>query len=127
MSREYIVYKYTFPDGKVYIGRTHSEAKRLGKWEEYKSQYVYRKMLEYDGQIQIEIVLRTTNIFKAFFYEYELISENYENSYNAAVEDRWFDKALDYLGRYVHPTKVTYVQDKLNEFVDEIREVYYNE
>ena len=124
MNREYIVYKYTFPDGKVYIGRTHSDAKRLGKWTEYNTQYVYKKMLEYDGQIQTEILLKTDNIFEAFFYEYEHICANYENSYNAAPEDDWFDKALNYLSRYIHP-RVIETQQKLEEFIKKIKEVYH--
>lgn len=120
MDREYIVYKYTFPDGKVYIGRTHTDTKRLGKWSEYSTQYVYKKMLEYDKQIVIEILFRTRNIFEAFYFEHECICENYENSYNAAPEDDWFDKALDYLRRYIHP-KVIETQQKLEEFINKIR------
>lgn len=120
MDREYIVYRYTFPDGKVYIGRTHTDTKRLGKWSEYNTQYVYKKMLEYDKQTVIEVLHRTTNIFEAFYYEHELICANYENSYNAAPEDDWFDKALNYLSRYIHP-RVIETQEKLQEFIDKIR------
>lgn len=42
-AMEYIVYEYLFPNGKIYIGRTRSDLSRLGNWESYSGQYVYKK------------------------------------------------------------------------------------
>ena len=47
---EYIVYEYLFPNGKIYIGRTRSDLSRLGDWESYSGQYVYKKMKKYEGE-----------------------------------------------------------------------------
>lgn len=46
MKKHYI-YKYTFPNGKVYIGQTHIEAFRYNKQSAYKGQVVYNAMKHY--------------------------------------------------------------------------------
>lgn len=124
----YIVYSYYFPDGKVYIGRTHKGSDRLGNWESYKNQYVYKKMLKYDKNIKIAILFETENIFLAFELEHKLIQKFFKNSYNANLEENWFDNALKYLAQYVHPTqKETYdMLSKWNEIVLAIFDSQYD-
>lgn len=83
---EYIVYEYLFPNGKIYIGRTRSDLSRIGNWESYSGQYVYKKMKKYEGKIEVKVVYKTTNIFYAFVVEHKLIDIHYNHSYNANRE-----------------------------------------
>ena len=46
-KRVYFIYKYTFPNGKVYIGQTYKGSGRYGTTWGYKTQIVYRAMLKY--------------------------------------------------------------------------------
>lgn len=46
-ERQYFIYKYTFPNGKVYIGQTYKGSGRYGTTWGYKTQLVYRAMLKY--------------------------------------------------------------------------------
>lgn len=53
----YIIYKYTFPNGKVYIGQTYKDSKRLNNKSAYKGQLVYNAMNKYktwDTEILVE-------------------------------------------------------------------------
>lgn len=66
---QFMVYKYTFNDGKVYIGRTRTDQRRLGKDYTYEGQYVHRwmtKMPDYE----IDILCITDNIFIAYEQEH---------------------------------------------------------
>lgn len=47
MNRKYYVYKYTFPNGKVYIGQTNTDSFRYNKQSAYKGQVVYNAMRHY--------------------------------------------------------------------------------
>ena len=47
IERIYFIYKYTFPNGKVYIGQTYKGSGRYGTTWGYKTQLVYRAMLKY--------------------------------------------------------------------------------
>ena len=113
---EYIVYEYLFPNGKIYIGRTRSDLSRLGDWESYSSQYVYKKMKKYEGKIEIKVVYKTTNIFYAFAVEHKLIDIHYNHSYNANREIDWFNKALIYIAYHTSYTPEE-VADMLNEYL----------
>ena len=46
-ERVYFIYKYTFPNGKVYIGQTYEGSNRFGNHSEYHKQPVHRAMLKY--------------------------------------------------------------------------------
>ena len=46
-KRIYFIYKYIFPNGKVYIGQTYKGSGRYGTTWGYKTQIVYRAMLKY--------------------------------------------------------------------------------
>lgn len=46
-NRIYFIYKYTFPNGKVYIGQTYKGSGRYGTQFGYKGQLVYRAMKKY--------------------------------------------------------------------------------
>lgn len=49
MSKEriYFIYKYTFPNGKVYIGQTYKESRRFGRVSSYKNMLVRKAMDKY--------------------------------------------------------------------------------
>ena len=46
-KRVYFIYKYTFPNGKVYIGQTYKGSGRYGTLFGYRTQLVYRAMKKY--------------------------------------------------------------------------------
>lgn len=92
-TEEYIVYMYVFSDDKVYIGRSKTSVNRFGNIESYKGQYVYRVMKK-QGIKEAYILYKTKNIFIAYWFEYYLIRKYYDNSYNAALEEDWLQKAL---------------------------------
>ena len=46
-NRIYFIYKYTFPNGKVYIGQTYKGSNRFGNHIEYHKQPVHFAMLKY--------------------------------------------------------------------------------
>ena len=46
-NRIYFIYKYTFPNGKVYIGQTYKGSRRFGKVSDYIGTLVYRAMKKY--------------------------------------------------------------------------------
>ncbi len=46
-ERIYFIYKYTFPNGKIYIGQTYKGSRRFGKVSEYIGTLVYRAMKKY--------------------------------------------------------------------------------
>ena len=45
--KRYFIYKYTFPNNKVYIGQTYEGSYRYGEISQYRRQIVYRAMLKY--------------------------------------------------------------------------------
>lgn len=47
MKKQWFVYKYTFPNGKVYIGKAGTKSNRFGVTSGYKGQLVYRAMKKY--------------------------------------------------------------------------------
>ena len=46
-QRIYFIYKYTFPNGKVYIGQTYKGSRRFGRVSSYKDMLVRRAMDKY--------------------------------------------------------------------------------
>lgn len=48
-DRQYFVYKYTFPNGKVYIGQTYKGSGRYGKTNKYKGTLVGNAMIKYSN------------------------------------------------------------------------------
>ena len=46
-ERVYFIYKYSFPNGKVYIGQTYKGSGRFGKPMKYKGMFVGKAMLKY--------------------------------------------------------------------------------
>lgn len=83
MSRMYIVYKYTFADGSVYIGRTYEGSGRYDNPEKYKNQEVYK---HFKNGYTAEILFSSENPFITYFLEHQYILENYENSHNGNQE-----------------------------------------
>lgn len=47
MDKNYFIYIYKFPNGKVYIGQTHKGTYRYGNVSQYKNQFVHRALLKY--------------------------------------------------------------------------------
>lgn len=46
-DKKYFIYKYTFPNGKVYIGQTYEGSRRYGRITSYKNMLVRRAMDKY--------------------------------------------------------------------------------
>jgi plasmid maintenance system antidote protein VapI len=46
-KKEYFIYKYTFPNGKVYIGQTYKRSYRFGLESRYRGSLVYNAMKKY--------------------------------------------------------------------------------
>ena len=85
MLEKYFIYKYTFPNGKVYIGKTSTSIKRYGIPYAYRTQLVYRAMMKYPD-FKKEILEYFETEEKAFAAEREYIkkynSTNPEFGYN---------------------------------------------
>lgn len=85
----YTIYKFTFPDGKTYIGKTKQipVEKRWGKnGEKYKSQPVYEAISKYGWEnIKKEIIINGLNKEEAEKEEAKLIESAIQdnNSYNS--------------------------------------------
>lgn len=94
MNRIYLVYKYDFDNGEFYYGRTYEGANRFNNSSKYQNQYVYKYM--FSGIYKASILMKTTNIFAAYYLEHELISQNALNTkcLNGNEEEDWFGNAL---------------------------------
>ncbi len=84
IKRIYFIYKYTFPNGKVYIGQTYKGSGRYGTTWGYKTQLVYRAMLKYkDFEKEILEYCDENNVDeRESFYIKEYDSMNPEKGYN---------------------------------------------
>lgn len=84
--KNYFIYKYTFSNGKVYIGQTYHGSKRYGRVCEYKnSPLVYRAMKKYktfDKEIIVDnLTLEEVDDFEIYYINlYE--STNPKKGYN---------------------------------------------
>lgn len=85
-ERIYFIYKYTFPNGKVYIGQTYKGSRRFGRVSSYKDMLVRRAMDKYPNFIKeileycsSDIVDEREQFYIAFFN-----SMNKEFGYNLA-------------------------------------------
>lgn len=87
---QYIVYKYTFNDGTVYIGRSRTTQNRFDNPSQYAGQEVYKHFLK---GYKAEILCTTDNIFECCYLESKYIAENYENSHNGSLEETWWISA----------------------------------
>lgn len=84
----YFVYKYTFPDGKVYIGRSKNRRNRYGNSYQYRNQRVYKHMQKYPNYKK-EIVMYSENIYKVAEYEHNLICKTWKYNLNVSKEYNW--------------------------------------
>ena len=112
--QEFVVYKYMWSNGECYIGRSRLDLNRVGNFTKYKTQYVYKKMMQEEPHVEIIGVFN--NIFEAFEFEHNMILETFNYNYNATTEDDWFDSALIYLSK-LH-TSAEEVAYYLNEYLD---------
>lgn len=83
MSKRYLVYKYTFIDQSVYIGRTYEGSGRYNNAAKYVNQEVYK---HFQNGYKAEIVYTSYNPFIACYMEYSLIYMHYNNSHNGNTE-----------------------------------------
>ena len=83
--QEFIVYKYVWSNGDCYIGRSRPDLNRVGNFTKYKTQYVYKKMMQEEPRVEIIGVFN--NIFEAFEFEHNMILETFNYNYNATTED----------------------------------------
>ena len=96
----YTLYKYTFPNGKVYIGQTKNEKNRIGVVSMYKGMFVYNAMKKYPN-FEIEILYKTNDV-----NEIDELEREYIKKYNSS--DRKFGYNRDLGGRVNHkPTQET--------------------
>lgn len=90
-----IIYKYTFPDGKVYIGQTRNPEKRkrdhinpktgpvnIGFWEAYQrfGTYEYEVICEIESDNEDELVGQLNRLESGYIYQYK--ADNPEYGYN---------------------------------------------
>ena len=83
-ERVYFIYKYTFPNGKIYIGQTYKGSRRFGRVSSYKNMLVRRAMDKYPN-FEKEIVeycsFESVDEREQFYIEY-YSSMNKELGYN---------------------------------------------
>ena len=76
-NKKYFVYKYMFPNNKVYIGKSNVHGHRFGRPKSYSSQMVYRAMEKYPD-FSKEILVYCDTEEEAFELE-----EKYIKMYNS--------------------------------------------
>ena len=85
MEKKYFVYKYTFPNKKIYIGKSQINGNRYKNKSGYKAQVVYRAMLKYPN-FQAEILKYFDSEEECYNAEQEYIalykSNNNKYGYN---------------------------------------------
>ena len=82
--RRYFIYKYTFPNNKVYIGQTFVGCTRYGHISQYKRQVVYHAMKKYHDYKK-EIICYCCEYLVDYLESYYISkydSMNPENGYN---------------------------------------------
>ena len=82
--KDYFIYKYTFPNGKVYIGQSQLGNNRYGNPTQYSNQTVYNAMMAYPNYRKEALEL-TTKRFVNNREEYWIIyydSTNPDKGYN---------------------------------------------
>lgn len=82
--KKYFIYKYTFPNGKVYVGQSCEGSHRYGNKSSYKTQVVYRAMCKYPDY-QKEILSYCCEYLVDYLESYYISkydSMNPENGYN---------------------------------------------
>lgn len=82
--KDYFIYKYTFPNGKVYIGQSQLGNNRYGNPTQYSNQPVYNAMMAYPNYRKEGIEL-TTKRFANNREEYWILyydSSNPDKGYN---------------------------------------------
>lgn len=97
------VYKLTFPNGMVYIGRAHSVEQRwANNGAHYKGQKVYDAIQAFGWEnVKKEVVLYLSDnseLIKTI--EKELIREHRHNSYNLSATPEYYDTVKGKLPRY---------------------------
>ena len=92
----YFVYKYIFPDGKVYIGRSNIKQNRFGNVEEYIGQDVYFAMIKYPN-FKKEKIFISDYVYAVGEMEHLLILEYWGKSYNRSKELEWKQTIDDYV------------------------------
>ena len=86
MEKNYVIYKHTFPNGKVYIGKTCQNP--VYRWKKDGKGYEHNKEMWADIQkygwnsIKHEILFQDLSKEDASQIEYELVEENKDNCYN---------------------------------------------
>ena len=87
--KEFFVYKYTFEDGNVYIGRSSYQENRFNDPSKYENQEVGKHMR---NPYKAEIIFETANPYMVCYAEMLYIELNYDNSHNGMHETgtKWF-------------------------------------
>lgn len=84
MEKNHFIYKYSFPNGKVYIGQSHKGTKRFGLSSHYKGQMVHNAMMKYpDYEKEILCYCSEEDVDDLErFYIQKYDSTNREHGYN---------------------------------------------
>lgn len=95
-SKCYFVYRYTFSDGMIYIGRSHNKNDRYGNMWKYEGQTVFEHMKR-NPSFKREVIFFSTNLYDVAKKEHELIVATYDYNLNECKEYNWKEKVDKYL------------------------------
>lgn len=107
---KYFVYKYTFPDGKIYIGRSGTYANRYGNPGKYKKQKVYNHMIQYPN-FKKEKIFETDDLEECIIREHDEINKTWTINLNKSKEKRYLEKIEKLKEQGIIPTKEAVTQE----------------
>lgn len=134
-----IIYKYTFPDGKVYIGQTrrHPEKRRRehldelsgptnsGFWEAYKrfGTYEYEELYQIECENEDELVARLNMAETYFIQQYQADNPNY--GYNKVSYGTATTKTNAILQKKYKEYLMTLLDKRMKIYESAIKKVFY--
>lgn len=132
-----IIYKYTFPDGKVYIGQTRNPKKRMrdhidpktglvntGFWEAYQrfGTYEYEVIREIESDNEDELIDLLNRWESGYIYQYK--ADNPEYGYNHTSYGTVRRKANILLKRVYYAIQEDFLNSELQLFESAIEKIW---